>query len=64
MKVNIGDCGVDIRERLLKGVDVVKEERKIKGLESFRKEFGLKYGKMNSVKDKRDKGSFGIEYVG
>jgi hypothetical protein len=44
MKLNIPDCALDISDRFFKALDVLKEQRKIKGLQTFTKEFGLNYG--------------------
>ena len=61
MKLNIPDCALDISDRFFKALDVLKEQRKIKGLQTFTKEFGLNYGNMNTLKHNRDKRTFHIE---
>lgn len=63
MKLNIPDCALDISDRFFKALDVLKEQRKIKGLQTFTKEFGLNYGNMNTLKHNRDKRTFRIEYL-
>ena len=41
MKLNIPDRALDISNRFFKALDILKDQRRIKGLQTFTKEFGL-----------------------
>ena len=63
MKLNIPDRALDISDRFFEALDVLKDQRRIKGLQTFTKEFGLNYGNMNTLKHNRDKRTFRVEYL-
>ena len=63
MKLNIPDRALDISNRFFKALDILKDQRRIKGLQTFTKEFGLNYGNMNTLKHNRDKRTFRVEYL-
>lgn len=63
MKLSIPDCALDISDRFFKALDVLKDQRKIRGLQTFTREFDLNYGNMNTLKHNRDKRTFRVEYL-
>ncbi len=63
MKLNIPDRALDISDRFFKALDVLKDQRRIKGLQTFTREFGLNYGNMNTLKHNRDKRTLRVEHL-
>ena len=63
MKLNIPYRALDISDRFFKALDFLKDKRRIKGLQTFTREFGLNYGNMNTLKHNRDKRTFRVEYL-
>lgn len=63
MNLNIPDRAIEISRRFFKAIDVLKTERKIRGLQTFTRMHGLNYGNINTMKHNLDRRTFRIEYL-
>lgn len=63
MNLNIPNTALEISNRFFKALDVLKDQRKIRGLQTFTKRHGLNYGNMNTLKHNLDRRTFRVEYL-
>lgn len=63
MNLNIPNRALEISGRFFKAIEVLRDERKIRGLQTFTKLHGINYGNMNSLKHNLDKRTFRVEYL-
>lgn len=63
MNLNIPDKAIEISNRFFLVLDMLKDQRKIRGLQTFTKMHSLNYGNMNTLKHNLDKRSFRVEYL-
>lgn len=63
MNLNVSNKALEIGNRFFKALDVLKDQRKIRGLQTFTKLHGLNYGNMNTLKHNLDKRTFKVEYL-
>lgn len=63
MNLNIPNTALEISNRFFQALDVLKGQRKIRGLQTFTKRYGLNYGNMNTLKHNLDRRTFRVEYL-
>lgn len=61
--LTIPDKALEISSRFFKAIDVLKDQRKIRGLQTFTRKYGLNYGNMNTLKHNIDKRTLRVEYL-
>ena len=63
MNLKIPNRAIEISGRFFKAIDVLKDEKKIRGLQTFTKMHGLNYGNINTMKHNLDRRTFRIEFL-
>lgn len=63
MNLKIPNLAIEISGRFFKAIDVLKDEKKIRGLQTFTKMHGLNYGNINTMKHNLDRRTFRIEFL-
>lgn len=63
MSLNIPNSALEISGRFFKAIEVLKNERKIRGLQTFTRMHGINYGNMVTLKHNLDRRTFRIEYL-
>lgn len=63
MNLNISHIALEIGNRFFMALDVLKDQRKVRGLQTFTKLHGLNYGNMNTLKHNLDKRTLRVEYL-
>lgn len=63
MNLNIPGRAIEISERFFKAIDVLKNERKIRGLQTFTRMHSLNYGNINTMKHNLGRRTFRVEYL-
>lgn len=63
MKLSIPNKALEISNRFFEALDVLRDQKKIRGLQTFTKRHGLNYGNMNTLKHNLDRRTFRVEYL-
>lgn len=52
--MNISKEGIEITKRFFEAVDILRSQKKIRGLQTFTRRYGLNYWNMNTLKKSPD----------
>lgn len=61
--LTISETALGITDRFFEALDVLKQQKKIRGLQTFTREHGISYGKVNTLKNNRTVRSLKPEYL-
>jgi len=61
--MKISTQGIEINKRFFEAIELLRKKRKIRGLQTFTREFGINYWNMNTVRNEPDKRVLKPEWI-